>query len=153
MAAVAMDSIYTTDNITVPTEVQYNFSNQYNMEDPEQARINYMRIMHEHTKQQFQMATASSRRRNSPAAHDVASLQPTTSSTGSVSSVSDSSQPTFHVNDSGRSHIPRGHANIRDISICNFREHVLYTRQHAANAAFAATSSLHCKSPEFPSSS
>ena len=81
-------TVQTTDNIAVPTDFQDNFSSQYNMEDPEQARLAYMRLMHEHTKQQFQIATASSRRRNSPAAA-TAGLREQTSNTGSVSSVSD----------------------------------------------------------------
>ncbi|TKX26737.1 hypothetical protein C1H76_0891 [Elsinoe australis] len=72
--SAATQSIYTTDNIAVPTEVQAHFSSNYNMDDPEQARQNYMKLMHEHTKQQFQIATASSRRRNSPATHDMAPL-------------------------------------------------------------------------------
>ncbi|KAF2220661.1 hypothetical protein BDZ85DRAFT_266940 [Elsinoe ampelina] len=87
MAAAPTDSVYQSDNIAVPLEVQDHFSSQYNMDDPEQARLCYMRVMHEHTKQQFQMATASSRRRNSPATHDMASLT-TESSNGSVSSTS-----------------------------------------------------------------
>ncbi|KAF4555197.1 Hypothetical protein D9617_3g022690 [Elsinoe fawcettii] len=94
MAAVPMDSVYHTDNIAVPTEVQDHFSAQYNMDDPEQARLSYMKIMHEHTKQQFQMATASSRRRNSPADHEMASLS-TESSTGSVSSTASMPPPIY----------------------------------------------------------
>ncbi|PNS21123.1 hypothetical protein CAC42_3461 [Sphaceloma murrayae] len=82
---MAANSVYTTDNIAVPTEIQEHFPDQYNMDDPEQARMNYMRIMHEHTKQQFQIATASSRRRHSPATHDMSSLTHE-STNGSVSS-------------------------------------------------------------------
>ncbi|GAM83948.1 hypothetical protein ANO11243_019380 [Dothideomycetidae sp. 11243] len=85
MASSPINSVYTTDNITVPTTVQDNFSNQYNMEDPEQARLNYMRVMHEHTKQQFQMASASSRRRNSPATHEMAGLSKSSSVASSIS--------------------------------------------------------------------
>lgn len=85
--AATTESIYTTNDITVPADVQDNFSTQYNMDDPIQARINYMRVMHQHTKQQFQIATASSRRRNSPAIHDIPNLQ--TASSGSVSSVAE----------------------------------------------------------------
>ncbi|KAG8627906.1 hypothetical protein KVT40_003779 [Elsinoe batatas] len=102
MAAAPTDSVYHTDNIAVPLEVQDHFSSQYNMDDPEQARLCYMRVMHEHTKQQFQMATASSRRRNSPATHDMANLT-TESSNGSVSSTASrywkvaTSTPSFSI--------------------------------------------------------
>jgi len=71
MAAAPSDMVYVAQDITEPTEAQYNFSSQYNIEEPENARMNYQRIMHEHTKQQFQMATASSRRRSSPATEDM----------------------------------------------------------------------------------
>jgi len=73
------DMVYVAQDITAPTEVQYNFSNQYDLNDPDQARASYQRIMHEHTKQQFQIATQSSRRRHSPAGHDMAGLTSETS--------------------------------------------------------------------------
>jgi len=77
--------VYVAEDITSPTPVQYNFSSQYDMNDPQQARASYQRIMHEHTKQQFQIATQSSRRRASPADHDMSGLS-TESSIDSVDS-------------------------------------------------------------------
>jgi len=66
--------VHFTEDISSPVQVQDNFSHQYDLNDPQQARASYQRIMHEHTKQQFQVATQSSRRRGSPADHDMSGL-------------------------------------------------------------------------------
>lgn len=86
-------------------EAQDHFSRQFDLANPEAARHSYQRfvtlhlcvlmataadclsrIMHQHTKQQFEMATASSRRRSTNASEsDMASLA-TESSHGSMSS-------------------------------------------------------------------
>lgn len=67
--AAASDMVYETSNIAEPMAAQYNFAAQYNLDDPEQARSNYQRIMHEHTMQQFQLAHDSARRRTSGSHH------------------------------------------------------------------------------------
>jgi len=73
--AAPSSNVSVAHDITNPVEVQYNFSNQYNLDDPEEARMSYQRIMHEHTMQQYETATQSSRRRNSPHDHHMSGLQ------------------------------------------------------------------------------
>ena len=72
--AATSNTIYVAQDISSPTPLQYNFSHQFNLNDPEEARHTYQRIMHEHTKQQFQIATQSSRRRGSPTDHPMSGL-------------------------------------------------------------------------------
>ncbi|CZT21345.1 uncharacterized protein RCC_07208 [Ramularia collo-cygni] len=59
-----------TDSANGPDHFERQFGH---LSDPEAARDSYQRIMHEHTKQQFQQATESSRRRSS--GPSVASLR------------------------------------------------------------------------------
>lgn len=89
MAPTTSEPTQVTGTMSSPTLPQETFSSQFNLDDPEQARKLYMKTMHEHTQQQFQMATATSRRRNSPAEHDIASL-PLSSSQSSRGSISQS---------------------------------------------------------------
>ncbi|KAF1822564.1 uncharacterized protein K489DRAFT_379932 [Dissoconium aciculare CBS 342.82] len=60
-------------------------------EDPVAAMSSYQRIMHEHTRQQFETATASSRRRSVQSSSDVSSPSERKASLQSQSSVSSSS--------------------------------------------------------------
>ncbi|KAJ9629470.1 hypothetical protein H2203_001844 [Taxawa tesnikishii (nom. ined.)] len=76
--------VYVQNDFSEPMSAQYNFSNQFDLSHPDQAMASYQRIMHEHTKQQFEIATASSRRRNSPPQHSI-NFRPQ-SSHGSVQS-------------------------------------------------------------------
>jgi len=71
---MASPSVHVAQDISKATPVQYNFGNQYNLDDPEEARMSYQRIMHMHTMQQFDAAAQSSRRRNSPQDHDMTGL-------------------------------------------------------------------------------
>ncbi|KAL1297765.1 hypothetical protein AAFC00_006302 [Neodothiora populina] len=72
--------VYVNEDFSAPMSSQYNFSNQFDLDNPEEARMSYMRLMHEHTKHQFEMATSSAaRRRASPAEHNVGGLRPETS--------------------------------------------------------------------------
>ncbi|EMC93776.1 hypothetical protein BAUCODRAFT_58696, partial [Baudoinia panamericana UAMH 10762] len=45
-------------------EAQDHFAQTFDLSRPEQAMSSYQRLMHQHTKQQFEMATSSSRRRS-----------------------------------------------------------------------------------------
>jgi hypothetical protein len=65
-----------------PTVAANQFQQNFDLNRPDQAMSSYQRLMHQHTKQQFENATASSRRRSSG---PVSSLQHD-SSRGSVSS-------------------------------------------------------------------
>lgn len=56
-----------------PNVARDHFQQNFDLNRPEQAMTSYQKLMHEHTKQQFENATSSSRRR-SPGA-PVASLQ------------------------------------------------------------------------------
>ncbi|EME82024.1 uncharacterized protein MYCFIDRAFT_203891 [Pseudocercospora fijiensis CIRAD86] len=69
----------------VPMGAEEHFAQQFDLSNPENARNSYQKVMHQHTKQQFEMATASSRRRSTNAS--VSTLSPE-SSVDSVSSTS-----------------------------------------------------------------
>ncbi|KAF2171147.1 hypothetical protein M409DRAFT_19118 [Zasmidium cellare ATCC 36951] len=68
-------------------EAQDHFAQQFDLANPDAARDSYQRIMHQHTKQQFEMATTSSRRRSSGGDSRMASLS-SEKSNGSISSTS-----------------------------------------------------------------
>ncbi|KAF2725191.1 hypothetical protein K431DRAFT_300103 [Polychaeton citri CBS 116435] len=70
-----------------PIAAQANFAQQYNLERPEQAMSSYQKIMHEHTRQQFNVATASSRRR-SAGNGNIATLSPSSSNSSVDSTAS-----------------------------------------------------------------
>ncbi|EMF11697.1 uncharacterized protein SEPMUDRAFT_126155 [Sphaerulina musiva SO2202] len=80
---------YQTHGFVDPAQAEDHFSQQFDMSNPEHARTSYQRLMHQHTKMQFETATASSRRRSpnpSSGSNDMASLS-TESSRGSVGSM------------------------------------------------------------------
>jgi hypothetical protein len=68
-----------------PNVAREQFQNDFDLNAPDQAMTSYQKLMHEHTRQQFENATASSRRRSS--GPSVASLSSETSR-GSTSSTS-----------------------------------------------------------------
>jgi hypothetical protein len=68
-----------------PNVAREQFQNDFDLNSPDQAMTSYQKLMHEHTRQQFESATASSRRRSS--GPSVASLSSETSC-GSTSSTS-----------------------------------------------------------------
>ncbi|KXL43248.1 hypothetical protein M433DRAFT_998 [Acidomyces richmondensis BFW] len=51
---------------SVPDALQENFAQQYDLAHPEKAMSSYQRLMHQHTKQQYESAAISARRRSSP---------------------------------------------------------------------------------------
>ncbi|KAK3679659.1 hypothetical protein LTR78_000034 [Recurvomyces mirabilis] len=55
-----------------PTEVQEKFSQQFDLSRPEVAMSSYQKLLHDHTRQQYEMASSSSRRRSADS--DVPSL-------------------------------------------------------------------------------
>lgn len=69
-----------------PNVAADHFAQNFDLNKPEQAMTSYQKLMHEHTKQQFENATASSRRRTSAGA--VASLKHDDSGRSSISSTS-----------------------------------------------------------------
>ncbi|GAB7364252.1 hypothetical protein MBLNU230_g4800t1 [Neophaeotheca triangularis] len=77
--------VYVTENFSEPMSAQHNFANQFDLNKPEAAMGEYQKIMHQHTKRQFEVATASSRRRSSGEDSRMTGL-PSESSRGSVSS-------------------------------------------------------------------
>ncbi|KAK8209174.1 hypothetical protein M8818_003869 [Zalaria obscura] len=85
--AAPSDMVYVTQDFSQPMEAQCNFANQYDLTHPEDAMATYQRVMHEHTRQQFEIATASSRRRGSPAEH-MGALRPETSNSSVHSTAS-----------------------------------------------------------------
>ncbi|KAF2021403.1 hypothetical protein BU24DRAFT_457385 [Aaosphaeria arxii CBS 175.79] len=56
--------VYVSGGISEPMSAQHNFTEQYDLENPEKAMSSYARIMHEHTKRQLSTATDSARRRS-----------------------------------------------------------------------------------------
>lgn len=74
-----IQQVYIAENFSEPTAPQYEFPQHYDLNDPDSARLSYQRLMHEHTKQQFELATSSARRRGSPPEHDISSLRKETS--------------------------------------------------------------------------
>lgn len=56
-----------------PNVAADHFAQNFDLNQPEKAMCSYQKLMHEHTKQQFENATASSRRRSSGG--PIASLQ------------------------------------------------------------------------------
>jgi hypothetical protein len=66
-----------------PNVAREQFQNDFDLNQPDQAMTSYQKLMHEHTRQQFENATASSRRRSS--GPSVTSLSSETSR-GSTSS-------------------------------------------------------------------
>ncbi|OCK97157.1 uncharacterized protein K441DRAFT_548209 [Cenococcum geophilum 1.58] len=56
--------VYIYGDFSQPMSAQHNFSNQFDLENSHQAMSVYARIMHEHTKQQLNIATSSARRRS-----------------------------------------------------------------------------------------
>ncbi|KAI5365218.1 hypothetical protein Slin15195_G047550 [Septoria linicola] len=80
-------SQYQVNGFVDPSHAEDHFAQQFDLSNPDNARCSYQRLMHQHTKQQFEMATASSRRRSTAASAEMASLS-TESSTDSMSSTS-----------------------------------------------------------------
>ena len=74
-----IQQVYIAQDYTESTAPQYEFPQHYDLNDPDSARVSYQRLMHEHTKQQFEMATSSARRRGSHPEHDIAGLRKETS--------------------------------------------------------------------------
>jgi hypothetical protein len=48
-----------------PNVAREQFQHDFDLNSPDQAMTTYQKLMHEHTRQQFENATASSRRRSS----------------------------------------------------------------------------------------
>lgn len=56
-----------------PVVARDHFAQNFDLNQPEKAMTSYQKLMHEHTKQQFENATSSSKRRSS--GRSVASLK------------------------------------------------------------------------------
>ncbi|KAM0723898.1 hypothetical protein Q7P37_000888 [Cladosporium fusiforme] len=69
-----------------PNVAADNFAQNFDLNQPQKAMTSYQKLMHEHTRQQFENATSSSRRRSSGG--PVASLQHEDSGRSSMSSSS-----------------------------------------------------------------
>ncbi|KAJ9639997.1 hypothetical protein H2201_005239 [Coniosporium apollinis] len=80
--AAQHSGVYIHGDFSEPMSAQHNFSNQYSFDDPQEAMSMYKRIMHQHTKEQLNIATNSARRRSQPTTPSL----PTEGSRGSISS-------------------------------------------------------------------
>ncbi|PPJ51319.1 hypothetical protein CBER1_08609 [Cercospora berteroae] len=79
---------YQTNGFVDATRAVDHFAQQFDRSNPDDARCSYQRLMHQHTKQQFEMATASSRRRSAASSSTEPASLSTETSRGSVSSSS-----------------------------------------------------------------
>ncbi|KXT00328.1 hypothetical protein AC578_5868 [Pseudocercospora eumusae] len=79
-------SKYQPNGYIVPMGTEEHFAQQFDLSNPENARNSYQRVMHQHTKQQFEMATASSRRRSTNASTSTLSPESSVDSVSSTSS-------------------------------------------------------------------
>ncbi|KAF7194250.1 hypothetical protein HII31_04487 [Pseudocercospora fuligena] len=77
---------YEPNGYIVPMGTEEHFAQQFDLSNPENARNSYQRVMHQHTKQQFEMATASSRRRSTNASMSTLSPESSVDSVSSTSS-------------------------------------------------------------------
>ncbi|OCK82109.1 hypothetical protein K432DRAFT_293980 [Lepidopterella palustris CBS 459.81] len=75
-------AVYVHGDFSEPLSAQHNFANQFDLEHPHHAMSVYARIMHEHTRQQLNMATRSARRRS----QGVTSAISSESSAGTINS-------------------------------------------------------------------
>ncbi|KAK6430930.1 hypothetical protein LTR95_012909 [Oleoguttula sp. CCFEE 5521] len=67
-----------------------DFNQQFDLSRPDEAMMSYQKLMHQHTRQQFDIASAASRRRSADPSKTVPTLTTTSSSSsrGSLSSTS-----------------------------------------------------------------
>ncbi|KAK3057415.1 hypothetical protein LTR09_001599 [Extremus antarcticus] len=64
MSSAEAQIVYTRGaDFIQPVEAQDTFAHQFDLSQPDQAMESYQKIMHQHTKQQYDMASASERRR------------------------------------------------------------------------------------------
>ncbi|KAF2657123.1 hypothetical protein K491DRAFT_595659 [Lophiostoma macrostomum CBS 122681] len=56
-------AVYVSGEFSEPMSARHNFTNQFDLDNPQMAMSSYARIMHEHTKRQLSTATNSARRR------------------------------------------------------------------------------------------
>ncbi|KAM3417400.1 hypothetical protein BST61_g5648 [Cercospora zeina] len=77
---------YQTNGFVDASHAEDHFAQQFDLSNPDDARSSYQRLMHQHTKQQFEMATASSRRRSAGSSSTDPTPLSTESSRGSISS-------------------------------------------------------------------
>jgi hypothetical protein len=106
MGSISHD-VYINGEFSAPMSAQHDYSHQHDRADPEQAMsvyaksvvityinrspsTNFHRTMHQHTKEQFELAQKSARRRSGPSSPietTSTSLRKGSTSTGSVSSI------------------------------------------------------------------
>ncbi|KAF2483528.1 hypothetical protein BDY17DRAFT_324253 [Neohortaea acidophila] len=79
MSSAQAQAVYNRTSFQEPDEAQETFARQYDLSRPDRAMSSYQRIMHQHTKQQFEMAHASSRRRSPKPNPGMAKLTPESS--------------------------------------------------------------------------
>ncbi|KAK6389426.1 hypothetical protein LTR65_006807 [Meristemomyces frigidus] len=87
MSSAESQNAYNQSGFSEPMEAQDHFAQQYDLGNPEEARSLYQRIMHQHTMQQFESATASRRRSADEAAQ---ALLPSETSRGTMTSTASS---------------------------------------------------------------
>ncbi|KAK5007022.1 hypothetical protein LTR39_005509 [Cryomyces antarcticus] len=67
-------SAYVQSGFAEPVAAQHNFVQQLDLDNPDQAMATYARIMHQHTKHQYDMAASSARRRSNAPSSGIATL-------------------------------------------------------------------------------
>jgi len=82
MSSAEAQVVYNRSSSSEPMEAQKGFAQQFDLSQPEKAMGSYQKLMHQHTKQQFEMVK---RRRSSTGNSDMAPLS-SEESHGSISS-------------------------------------------------------------------
>nr|POE72889.1 hypothetical protein CFP56_30828 [Quercus suber] len=84
MSSAQAQEVFQHSDYVEPLEGQTDFANQFDLAQPNKAMTSYQKLMHQHTKQQFELAAESSRRRSSGGSSGVSLSKETSNS--SVSS-------------------------------------------------------------------
>ncbi|TKA79863.1 hypothetical protein B0A49_01571 [Cryomyces minteri] len=86
--ATQTTSAYVQGGFAEPGAAQHSFVQQFDLDNPDQAMATYARIMHQHTKHQYDMAASSARRRSNAPSSGMATLahETSTASVGSTDS-------------------------------------------------------------------
>nr|POE87586.1 hypothetical protein CFP56_30175 [Quercus suber] len=88
MSSAQAQQVFQQSDYVEPLEGQTDFANQFDLAQPNEAMTSYQKLMHQHTKQQFELAAESSRRRSSASSSSHGASLHKETSNASVSSTS-----------------------------------------------------------------
>ncbi|KAK6436915.1 hypothetical protein LTR95_006899 [Oleoguttula sp. CCFEE 5521] len=88
---MSSNSVSSTSSFTDINSAQVVFNQQFDLSQPDEAKLSYQKLMHQHTRLQFEAANVSSRRRSADPSKKAPGLPTSTSSNSSRGSVSSTS--------------------------------------------------------------